>query len=313
MARANKSIYSALAANLLIAITKFVAGAFTNSSSMIAEGIHSTVDTSNQLLLLYGLKRSVKPADKYRPFGYGKELYFWSFIVSIMIFGLGGVVSITQGIEHIRHPERLVNPGWNYVVLALSFVFEGASLIVAIKEFNKTRNGLPWWKAIIKSKDPSGFLVLFEDGAAVMGLIIVFVLMVLSHNLNMPFLDGLASVLVGLLLIFVSFILARESRSLLMGEGLSPETQQKLKELIEADKDVITVKSILSTYQSPKEVILVLIITFQPDLDTEELTAAIDRLRSEVKQKYTIIRFVIIQPQSANIEEGNQSKDIFLA
>ncbi|AZI26870.1 cation transporter [Pedobacter sp. G11] len=313
MARANKSIYSALAANLLIAITKFVAGAFTNSSSMIAEGIHSTVDTSNQLLLLYGLKRSVKPADKYRPFGYGKELYFWSFIVSIMVFGLGGVVSITQGIEHIRHPETLVNPGWNYVVLALSFVFEGASLIVAIKEFNKTRNGLPWWKAIIKSKDPSGFLVLFEDGAAVMGLIIVFVLMVLSHNLNMPFLDGLASVLVGLLLIFVSFILARESRSLLMGEGLSPETQQKLKELIEADKDVITVKSILSTYQSPKEVILVLIITFQSDLDTEELTAAIDRLRSEVKQKYTIIRFVIIQPQSANIEEGNQSKDIFLA
>lgn len=313
MARANKSIYSALAANLLIAITKFVAGAFTNSSSMIAEGIHSTVDTSNQLLLLYGLKRSVKPADKYRPFGYGKELYFWSFIVSIMIFGLGGVVSITQGIEHIRHPETLVNPGWNYVVLALSFIFEGASLIVAIKEFNKTRNGLPWWKAIIKSKDPSGFLVLFEDGAAVMGLIIVFVLMVLSHNLNMPFLDGLASVLVGLLLIFVSFILARESRSLLMGEGLSPETQQKLKELIEADKDVIAVKSILSTYQSPKEVLLVLIITFQPDLDTEELTAAIDRLRSEVKQKYTIIRFVIIQPQSANIEEGNQSKDIFLA
>jgi len=313
MARANKSIYSALAANLLIAITKFVAGAFTNSSSMIAEGIHSTVDTSNQLLLLYGLKRSVKPADKYRPFGYGKELYFWSFIVSIMIFGLGGVVSITQGIEHIRHPETLVNPGWNYVVLVLSFIFEGASLIVAIKEFNKTRNGLPWWKAIIKSKDPSGFLVLFEDGAAVMGLIIVFVLMVLSHNLNMPFLDGLASVLVGLLLIFVSFILARESRSLLMGEGLSPETQQKLKELIEADKDVITVKSILSTYQSPKEVILVLIITFQSDLDTEELTAAIDRLRSEVKQKYTIIRFVIIQPQSANIEEGNQSKDIFLA
>ena len=313
MARANKSIYSALAANLLIAITKFVAGAFTNSSSMIAEGIHSTVDTSNQLLLLYGLKRSVKPADKYRPFGYGKELYFWSFIVSIMIFGLGGVVSITQGIEHIRHPETLVNPGWNYVVLVLSFVFEGASLIVAIKEFNKTRNGLPWWKAIIKSKDPSGFLVLFEDGAAVMGLIIVFVLMVLSHNLNMPFLDGLASVLVGLLLIFVSFILARESRSLLMGEGLSPETQQKLKELIEADKDVITVKSILSTYQSPKEVLLVLIITFQSDLDTEELTAAIDRLRSEVKQKYTIIRFVIIQPQSANIEEGNQSKDIFLA
>ena len=312
MARANKSIYSALAANLLIAITKFTAGAFTNSSSMIAEGIHSTVDTSNQLLLLYGLKRSVKQPDKYRPFGYGKELYFWSFIVSIMIFGLGGVVSITQGIEHIRHPETLVNPGWNYAVLALSFVFEGASLIVAIKEFNKTRNGLPWWKAIVKSKDPSGFLVLFEDGAAVLGLVIVFVLMVLSHNLNMPFLDGLASVLVGVLLIFVSFILARESRSLLMGEGLSPETQKRLKELIEADEDVIEVKSILSTYQSPKEVLLILILTFHAELDTENLTAAIDRLREDIKRKYEIIRFVIVQPQSVNVKENEKSKDIFL-
>lgn len=301
MAKANKSIYSALAANLLIAVTKFIAGAFTNSSSMIAEGIHSTVDTSNQLLLLYGLKRSIKPADKYRPFGYGKELYFWSFIVSIMIFGLGGVLSVSQGITHIRHPETLVNPGWNYIVLALSFVFEGASFVVAIKEFNQTRKGLSWWKAIIKSKDPSGFLVLFEDGAAVLGLLIVFILMVLSHQFNMPFLDGLASVLVGILLIFVSFILARESRSLLMGEGLSPETQQKLKDLTEADPDVIAVKSILSTYQSPKEVLLILVLTFRPELDTEDLTDAIDRIREKIKAEYELIKFVIIQPQSVNI------------
>lgn len=312
MARANKSIYSALAANLLIAITKFIAGAFTNSSSMIAEGIHSTVDTSNQLLLLYGLKRSTKPPDQYRPFGYGKELYFWSFIVSIMIFGLGGVVSISQGITHIRHPEVLVNPGWNYAVLALSFAFEGASLIIAIKEFDKTRKGLPWWKAIIKSKDPSGFLVLFEDGAAVLGLLIVFVLMVFSHNLNMPVLDGLASVLVGVLLIFVSLILARESRSLLMGEGLSPETQKKIKDLAESDVDVIEVKSILSTYQSPREVLLVLILTFQPNLDTEDLTNAIDRLREKIKKEYDVIKFVIIQPQSVTITEASQSKDIYL-
>lgn len=312
MARANKSIYSALAANLLIAVTKFIAGAFTNSSSMIAEGIHSTVDTSNQLLLLYGLKRSTKPPDQYRPFGYGKELYFWSFIVSIMIFGLGGVVSISQGITHIRHPEVLVNPGWNYAVLALSFAFEGASLIIAIKEFDKTRKGLPWWKAIVKSKDPSGFLVLFEDGAAVLGLLIVFVLMVFSHNLNMPVLDGLASVLVGALLIFVSLILARESRSLLMGEGLSPETQKKIKDLTESDEDVIEVKSILSTYQSPKEVLLVLILTFQPNLDTEDLTNAIDRLREKIKNEYDVIKFVIIQPQSVNVTEESKSNDIYL-
>ncbi|KLT66982.1 cation diffusion facilitator family transporter [Pedobacter sp. BMA] len=312
MARANKSIYSALAANLLIAVTKFIAGAFTNSSSMIAEGIHSTVDTSNQILLLYGLKRSVKPPDKYRPFGYGKELYFWSFIVSIMIFGLGGVVSISQGITHMRHPENLVNPIWNYLVLALSFVFEGVSLIIAIREFDKTRKGLPWWKAIIKSKDPSGFLVLFEDGAAVLGLVIVFVFMVLSHNLNMPVLDGLASVLVGTLLIFVSFILARESRSLLMGEGLTPETQQKLKELVQADQDVIELKSLLSTYQSPREVLLVLILTFRADLRTEEITTAIDRLRGKIKLEYDIIKFVIIQPQSVNVPEKAESGDIYL-
>jgi len=297
MARANKSIYSALAANLLIAVTKFIAGAFTNSSSMIAEGIHSTVDTSNQLLLLYGLKRSVKAPDKYRPFGYGKELYFWSFIVSIMIFGLGGVLSISQGISHIRHPETLQNPGWNYVVLALSFVFEGASLYVAIKEFDKTRKGVSWWKAIIKSKDPSGFLVLFEDGAAVLGLLIVFILMLLSHNLNLPFLDGLASVLVGLLLVFVSFILARESRSLLMGEGFTPETQQKIEDFIEQDQDVLSLISQLSTYQSPKEVLLMLIIEFKEELTTKALTSAIERLRDNIKREFPLVRFVIIQPQ----------------
>jgi len=264
---------------------------------MIAEGIHSTVDTSNQLLLLYGLKRSVKAPDKDRPFGYGKELYFWSFIVSIMIFGLGGVLSISQGISHIRHPETLQNPGWNYVVLALSFVFEGASLYVAVKEFDKTRKGVSWWKAIIKSKDPSGFLVLFEDGAAVLGLLIVFILMLLSHNLNLPFLDGLASVLVGLLLVFVSFILARESRSLLMGEGFTPETQQKIEDFIEQDQDVLSLISQLSTYQSPKEVLLMLIIEFKEELNTKALTSAIERLRDNIKREFPLVKFVIIQPQ----------------
>lgn len=300
MAKANKSIYSALAANLLIAVTKFIAGSFTNSSSMIAEGIHSTVDTTNQILLLYGLKRSLKPPDKYRPFGYGKELYFWSFIVSIMIFGLGGVLSISQGITHIIHPEPLGNPWWNYLVLALSFVFEGISLIIAIKEFDKTRNGISWWKAIIKSKDPSGFLVLFEDGAAVLGLLIVFILMVLSHNLNMPFLDGLASIFVGLLLVFVSFILARESRSLLMGEGFAPETQQKIENFINQDQDVISLISQLSTYQSPKEVLLMLIIEFDDNLSTKIITAAIERLRENIKSTFPLVKFVIIQPQQLN-------------
>ncbi|WP_312900480.1 cation diffusion facilitator family transporter [Chryseobacterium taichungense] len=292
-----KSIYSALAANVLIALTKFIAGAFTNSSSMISEGIHSTVDTANQLLILYGLKRSKKLPDQSHPFGYGKELYFWSFVVSILIFGLGGALSIYQGISHIIEPELMKNPFWNYIVLFLSLIFEATSFIIAIKEFNKTRNGLGWWDAIIKSKDPSSFLVVFEDGAAVAGLIIVTVLMAFSHSLQMPVLDGLASVIVGLLLVFVSLILARESRSLLMGEGIAPETRLKISKLVEQDAAVIKTKNILSTYQSPEEVVLMLIVDFQDHLDTDDITDAIVRIRNHIKNEFQFVRYVIIQPE----------------
>jgi cation diffusion facilitator family transporter len=306
MAKNHASIYSALIADILIAATKFIAGAHTNSSSMIAEGIHSLVDTSNQLLLLYGLKVSKKPPDKLRPFGYGKELYFWSFIVSILIFGLGGGLSVYQGVIHIIHPEPLSNPFWNYIVLAFSFLFDGASFIIAIKQFNKARNDMPFWNAIIRSKDPSSFLVLFEDGAAVLGLVIVFIFMLLSHSLNMPVLDGVASLLVGLLLIFSSIILARESRSLLMGEGIAPETQQKIKALVESDETVLKVSNILSTYQSPEEIILMLLVQFKHDLDTDEITNAIDRIRNSIKEKFTLVEFVLIQPQGTILNRLNR-------
>lgn len=297
MAKNNKSIYSALAANIFIAVTKFIAGGISNSSSMISEGIHSMVDTVNQLLLLYGLKRSHKAADSVRPFGYGKELYFWSFIVSILIFGLGGGISIYQGIQHIIQPEPLQDPTWNYVVLGFSMLMEGWSFVVAVREFNSIRNGLSWWNAIVKSKDPSSFLVLFEDGAAVLGLLIVLVFMLVGHHFGIDYLDGIASVLVGLLLVFVSAILARESRSLLMGEGIAPETKEKIKFLAEQDQAVLSVPNILSTYQSPEEVILMLICVFRPDLDTEDITDSISRIRAAVKAAFPFARFVIIQPQ----------------
>ncbi|GAA4778922.1 cation diffusion facilitator family transporter [Olivibacter ginsenosidimutans] len=291
-----KSIYSALIANILIAITKFIAGFFTNSSSMISEGIHSTVDTSNQLLILYGIKQSKKKADRHHPFGYGKELYFWSFIVSILIFSLGGALSIYQGVTHIIHPLHMGNPLWNYVVLLLSLIFEGSSLIIAAKEFNKTRGEMSWWNAIVNSKDPTSFLVVFEDGAAVLGLLIVMLLMGLSHILNIPELDGLASVLVGLLLVGASFILARESRSLLMGEGIAIETQKKISQLVLKDNAALAVKNMLSTYQSPNEVILMLVVDFEDNLDTEEITAAIDRITASIKSTFPLVRFVFIQP-----------------
>ncbi len=298
MASSKKSIYSALAANLLIAITKFIAGHFSNSASMFAEGIHSLVDTVNQILLLYGIKRSKKSPDAQHPFGYGKELYFWSFIVSIMIFGLGGGISIYQGITHIIHPEALGDPTISYIVLLLSIIFESSSLVIAIKAFNQTRGELSWWNAIVKSKDPSTFLVLFEDLAAVAGLLIVTICLFLGHQLNIPQLDGLASVLVGLLLVGVSAILARESRSLLMGEGIAPETQAKITDLVQKHPTVIKVLHLLSTYQSPEQVVLMLIIVFKNDNTIVEINEAIDDITANIKQEFPLIQFVIIQPES---------------
>lgn len=298
MASSKKSIYSALGANLLIAVTKFTAGHFSNSASMIAEGVHSLVDTTNQLLLLLGIRRSKKVPDAAHPFGYGKELYFWSFIVSILIFGLGGGISIYQGITHMLQPEPLGDPTINYIVLAISIVFEGVSLIVALKAFNITRGNLSWWDAVVKSKDPSSFLVLFEDAAAVAGLSIVGSCIFLSHHLNLPILDGLASLLVGLLLVAVSTILARESRSLLMGEGIAPDTKVSICNLVEQHPAVQRVKQILSTYQSPEEVILMLILVFKEQLTTFEINSAIDEIREKIKQKYPLVRFVIIQPET---------------
>jgi cation diffusion facilitator family transporter len=265
---------------------------------MISEGIHSLVDTVNQILLLYGLKQSKKPADALRPFGYGKELYFYSFIVSILIFGLGGGISIYQGITHVLHPEPLEDPTWNYVVLGLSIIFEGVSLVIAAREFNNSRGALSWWKAIVRSKDPSNFLVLFEDGAAVCGLLMVMVCIFLGHRYDVPELDGIGSILVGLILVFVSVILARESRSLLMGEGIMPENQKRIIAIAEKDTAVVKVQHLLSTYQSPEVIVLMLIITFKDGLETADINEAIERIRSSIKHVFPLVRFVIIQPEA---------------
>jgi cation diffusion facilitator family transporter len=297
MAAAKKSIYSALVANLLIAVTKFVSGSFTNSIAMISEGVHSLVDTTNELLLLFGIRRSQKPRDEKRPFGYGKELYFWSFIVSILIFSLGGGISIYQGYIHLRRPEPMASPFWNYIVLAISFIFEGISFIIAAKEFNKTRGNQSWWSAIRESKDPTRFLVLFEDGAALIGLIVVFFMVWLGHWLKNPYFDGVASIIVGLILTVASLILARESWSLLMGEGIMPSTQKKIIALVEQDPAVLKLLRVFSTYQSPDEIMILLIVSFKPDIDIDDINASIDRLRNAIKKEYHRIRYIIIQPE----------------
>jgi cation diffusion facilitator family transporter len=297
MAKYNKSIYAALAANIFIAVIKFIAGTFSNSAAMISEGVHSLVDTVNQLLILYGIRESKRKADAERPFGYGRELYFWSFIVSILIFGLGGGISIYQGYTHIIKPKELGDPTWNYIVLAASAFFEGLSLIIAIKEFNKVRDGLSWWQAIRESKDPSTFLVLFEDGAAVCGLSIVAICMYLAHKFDYPYLDGIASLLVGLLLVAVSLVLARESRSLLMGEAISTPIKNKIIAIAEKDPAVIKVQYVLSVYRAPDDVLLMLIIAFKPDLDTADINESIVRIRTTIKEQFGLMKFVAIQPE----------------
>lgn len=298
MATSKKSIYISLVASLLIAIIKFISGITTSSSAMISEGVHSLVDTANQLLLLLGIRLSKKSPDARRPFGYGKELYFWSFIVSILIFGIGGSISIYQGIIHLRNPPPLEDPTWNYIVLICSLVFESISLFVAAKEFNKIRGEQSWWSAIKLSKDPPSFLMLFEDSAAVLGLITVGSLIFLGHYFNNPYLDGIASLLVGILLTIVSILLARESRSLLMGEGIAPAIHKKISQLVAKDPAVKKVINLFSTYQSPEEVMLLIMVAFN-ELDTDEINEAIKRIRDTIKEAYPLVHYIIIQPEPA--------------
>jgi cation diffusion facilitator family transporter len=289
-------IYSALAANLAIAITKFIAASVTGSSAMISEGIHSLVDTLNEILLLLGIARSKKPADAKRPFGYGKEQYFWAFIVSILIFGVGGGVSFYEGITHLQHPEPIQKPFWNYIVLGVAFCFDGLSFITALREFNRQRSDKPFWSAVKGSKDPSTFVVLFEDASDLLGLIVAFLGVFLGHQFNNPYFDGGASIIIGLILTGVSIVLARESRSLLMGESVEPATLNQIIALTERDNAVTSVIQSPSMYFSPDEVLVLLVIDFQDALSTSEINQAINRIRATVQQQFPIVKQVFIEP-----------------
>ena len=298
MASSKIPIYSALAANLVIAITKFVAAGFTGSSAMISEGVHSVVDTSNELLLLLGISSSKKPADQDRPFGYGKELYFWAFIVSLMIFGVGGGISFYEGIVHLQHPELIRNPLWNYVVLAIAFVFDGISFITAWKEFNRQRGETSFWSAVKKSKDPSTFVVLFEDAADLLGLIVAFLGIYLGQLYQNAYYDGVASLIIGVILTGVAVILARESRSLLMGESAGKTTMTGVLRITEADPAIMQVKRHMSMFMGPEEIVLMMEAVFDAGLTTPEITVAIKRIRQNVQKEYPFFRQIFIQPDN---------------
>ncbi|WP_017259503.1 cation diffusion facilitator family transporter [Pedobacter arcticus] len=289
------SIYAALAANIGIAIIKFFAAAFTGSSSMLSEGIHSTVDSGNQILLLVGIKRSQKPADENHPFGHGQELYFWSLIVAVLIFGLGGGMSVYEGILHINNPETLSSPFWNYVVLAIAIVFEGASFLIAIKGFLKTEGKGDFFRKLRESKDPSLFVVIYEDGAALAGLVLAGAGVFLSHYFNDARIDGFASILIGVLLAFVAVKLVIESRNLLIGESANKTQVELIKQLVNADDDVETLRPPLTMQLGPDEVLLALDIQFKKHLHGTEVAEVIKRLENKIKTEIPMIKQIFIE------------------
>ncbi|MBX0292615.1 cation diffusion facilitator family transporter [Hymenobacter sp. HSC-4F20] len=298
------AIVAALAANLAIAVIKFVAAAFTGSSAMVAEGIHSVVDTANEWLLLLGLRRSQQPASETRPFGYGKELYFWSFIVSICIFAIGGGISMYEGIEHLRHPVPPGDPTWNYVVLGVAFLFDGASFLVARRTFNAQRGSRSFWRAFRGSKDPSTFVVLFEDAADLLGLLVAFLGVFLSHQLQNPYLDGVASLLIGVILVVVAGLLLRENKSLLLGEPAEPELLAEVVRLVRANAAVVATAPPLSSYLSPHDILLVLPVEFQDHLAAAQLSDVIRHLQTTIQQQYPDIQHLFIQPTASLAAQG---------
>ncbi|MEJ1167921.1 cation diffusion facilitator family transporter [Variovorax sp. CCNWLW235] len=302
MAESKVAIYGAIGANVAIAATKFVVAGITGSSAMLSEGIHSAVDTFNGVLLLVGIRLSQRPATPEHPFGHGKELYFWSLIVAVLIFGLGGGVSFYEGIQHIRKPEPMRDPTWNYVVLALAFVFEGTSFLIALRQFRAQARGVPFWRALGQSKDPTTYTVLAEDSAALIGLAVAALGIYLSHRFGMPELDGAASVVIGLLLAGVAVLLIGQARGLLIGEGIRPETARAIRSLAMEQPSVSDVGHVLSMYIGPDEVLAIVDVNFKEGTATGEAADAISAIEGQVRARFPMIRRLFIEASEAPVE-----------
>lgn len=296
------AVVAAIVGNLVIAASKFVAAAITGSSAMIAEGIHSLVDTGNGALLLLGMKQSARPADDDHPFGHGKALYFWSLIVAMSIFGIGGGMSVYEGITHIQHPSPLENPAWNYAVLAFAFVVEATSFRVAIREFNKARDGAKPLEFVRSSKDPSLYTVVFEDSAAMLGLIVAFAGVFFGHLLENPYVDGAASILIGLILMGVAWLLAAETRGLLLGEGADSDLRRRLVEIIETDETVERVTDLLTMYMGPHDLLVNVGVQFRHGIHAETVHAAIHRIEERLRTEHPEIKRVYVEVDSLPVK-----------
>ncbi|ANF80958.1 cation transporter [Acinetobacter sp. NCu2D-2] len=298
-AHSNKIVvYAALFGNLAIALVKFVAAYITNSSAMLSEAIHSVVDTLNEILLLYGMKKSQQPADTTHPFGYGRELYFWAFIVALMVFALGAIVSIYQGVQHILQPEKMQNPMINYLVLGFAIICEGISWFVALKTFRRLKGNLGYFEAFRRSKDPTTFTVLFEDTAALIGLFIAFIGIFLAHQLNMPELDGVASILIGVILAVSAFLLARETKGLLLGETADPKLRENVLHIAGHDSAVLNANGVLTEQIGAHQVIASLSLEFKDNLTSDEIEACVNRIEAEIRKMHPEIVALFVKPQT---------------
>lgn len=298
------AVYAALIGNFLVAITKFVAAALTGSSSMISEGVHSLVDTGNEVLLLYGYYRSSLAPDQRHPLGYGRELYFWSFIVAVLLFALGAGVSIYEGVTHIARPGPVENVGVNYIVLALSFMFEGASWWVALRSFRAAKGPLGYWEAFRKSKDPPSFMVLFEDTAALIGIAIAAAGIFAADRLQMPELDGIASVLIGSVLAITAAILARESKGLLIGERAGEGISASIIAIAESEAGVMGANGALTVHLAPDQIVAALSLEFADHLRTPEIEASVVSLEVRIRAKHPQVVALFVKPQTRHTFEG---------
>ena len=303
-AESKLSIVAAIAANLAIAVTKFTAAAITGSSAMVSEAIHSVIDTGNDGLILLGLHMSQRPPDEMHPFGHGKDLYFWTLIVAVMIFAVGGGMSVYEGIMHLAHPHPIRDPTWNYVVLGIAAIFEGSSLTIAFRQFRKVqRDDESLFEAIAASKDPSLFTVLFEDSAALLGLLAAFLGVFLGYTFGNPYFDGGASIVIGLILAVVAVALAYQSRGLLVGEGAEPRMLESIRRLAEADPGVIRVRNPLTMYFGPHTVLLTMDVQFRHGLSATEVESTVDRLERSIRDKHPDIKQIFLEAESISGRE----------
>ena len=293
-----RTLVVALLANLGIAVSKFVAAAITGSSAMLTEGVHSVVDSTNQLLLMWGRRAAKRPADRRHPFGYGRELYFWSFVVAVLVFSLGAGVSVYEGIIHILKPEPAVSPVIAYGVLLVAFLLEGWSTLEAFQDFRKAKGNLGWFQAVRRSKDPPAFIVLLENGAAMAGIVAAAIGLFLSQLTGNPFYDGAASVVIGVILGFTAALLAFESKALLIGEAADPELVAALHEMVQARKGVTAVGQVLTVHSAPDQITAMLSVDFDDDITARDVEALVWGIEVEAAQRFPMVRRLYLRPRS---------------